>query len=106
MRISVAADERTGVADAIVEELRRRGHEVLVHGALRADEEKKDAPKTESVDFRKLKELMPAELSGLKRATNNGERTKVGDVSITLVGASVGPHIGPGAVGAAILYRA
>jgi ribose 5-phosphate isomerase B len=38
MRISVAADERTGVADAIVEELRRRGHEVVVHGALRAEE--------------------------------------------------------------------
>ena len=34
MRISVAADERTGVADAVVEELRRRGHEPLVHGAL------------------------------------------------------------------------
>jgi ribose 5-phosphate isomerase B len=34
MRISVAADERTGVADAVVEELRLRGHEPLVHGAL------------------------------------------------------------------------
>ena len=34
MRISVAADERTGVADAVVEELRRRGHESLLHGAL------------------------------------------------------------------------
>jgi ribose 5-phosphate isomerase B len=34
MRISVAADERTGVADAVVEELRRRGHEPLLHGAL------------------------------------------------------------------------
>ena len=34
MRIAVAADERTGVADAVVEELRRRGHEPLVHGAL------------------------------------------------------------------------
>ena len=30
----MAADERTGVADALVEELRRRGHEPLVHGAL------------------------------------------------------------------------
>src|SRR5687768_15297666 len=38
MRISVAADERTGVADAIVEELRRRGHEPVVHGALAEDE--------------------------------------------------------------------
>jgi ribose 5-phosphate isomerase B len=34
MRISVAADERTGVADAVVEELRRRGHEPVLHGAL------------------------------------------------------------------------
>jgi len=34
MRIAVAADERTGVADAVVDELRARGHEVLVHGAL------------------------------------------------------------------------
>ena len=28
------------------------------------------------------------------------------DVSVALVGASVGPHLGPGCVGAAILYRA
>jgi ribose 5-phosphate isomerase B len=34
VRISVAADERTGVADAVVDELRRRGHEPIVHGAL------------------------------------------------------------------------
>jgi ribose 5-phosphate isomerase B len=34
MRIAVAADERTGVADAVVAELRRRGHEPLLHGAL------------------------------------------------------------------------
>ena len=38
MRISVAADERTGVADAVAEELRRRGHQPLLHGALAADE--------------------------------------------------------------------
>src|SRR3954462_4609472 len=38
MRISVAADERTGVADAVVEELRQRGHEPIVHGALNDDE--------------------------------------------------------------------
>jgi ribose 5-phosphate isomerase B len=41
MRISVAADERTGVAEAVVEELRRRGHEPIVHGAL-ADGERDD----------------------------------------------------------------
>jgi ribose 5-phosphate isomerase B len=34
VKIAVAADERTGVADAVVEELRRRGHEPIVHGAL------------------------------------------------------------------------
>src|ERR1700738_897366 len=34
MQISVAADERTGVAERLVEELRRRGHAVTTHGAL------------------------------------------------------------------------
>src|SRR3954470_3460437 len=34
MKIAVAADERTGVADAVVEQLRARGHEPLPHGAL------------------------------------------------------------------------
>jgi ribose 5-phosphate isomerase B len=38
MRISVAADERTGVAEAVVEELRRRGHEPVLHGALNDSE--------------------------------------------------------------------
>jgi ribose 5-phosphate isomerase B len=38
MRIAVAADERVGIADAVVAELRKRGHDVLVHGALNDDE--------------------------------------------------------------------
>ncbi len=38
MRIAVSSDERTGVADALVDELRRRGHEPIVHGALADDE--------------------------------------------------------------------
>jgi ribose 5-phosphate isomerase B len=41
MRIAIAADERTGVADAVVEEVRRRGHEPLLHGAL-SDAERDD----------------------------------------------------------------
>ncbi|HKG16830.1 MAG TPA: RpiB/LacA/LacB family sugar-phosphate isomerase [Solirubrobacteraceae bacterium] len=41
MRIAVAADERTGVAEAVVDELRRRGHEPLLHGAL-SDRERDD----------------------------------------------------------------
>jgi ribose 5-phosphate isomerase B len=34
MRVAVAADERVGVAEPLVEQLRRRGHEPIVHGAL------------------------------------------------------------------------
>ena len=41
MRISVAADERTGVAEAVAEELRKRGHDAVLHGAL-SDEERDD----------------------------------------------------------------
>jgi ribose 5-phosphate isomerase B len=41
MKLSVAADERTGVAEAVVDALRSRGHEVLAHGAL-ADGERDD----------------------------------------------------------------
>jgi ribose 5-phosphate isomerase B len=41
MRIAVAADELTGVAEAVVEELRRRGHEPVAHGAL-SEEERDD----------------------------------------------------------------
>ena len=41
MRVAVAADERAGVAEAVLEELRKRGHEPLVHGAL-SDEERDD----------------------------------------------------------------
>jgi ribose 5-phosphate isomerase B len=35
MRIAVAADEVTGVAVALVKELERRGHETVLHGALK-----------------------------------------------------------------------
>ena len=41
MRIAIAADERTGVADTVVEEIRRRGHDPLLHGAL-TDAERDD----------------------------------------------------------------
>jgi ribose 5-phosphate isomerase B len=41
MRIAVSSDERTGVADAVAEELRRRGHEPLLYGAL-ADGDRPD----------------------------------------------------------------
>jgi ribose 5-phosphate isomerase B len=38
MRISVAADELTGIARVLVDELERRGHQTLAHGALAAGE--------------------------------------------------------------------
>jgi ribose 5-phosphate isomerase B len=41
MRVAVAADERTGIAEPLLEELRKRGHEPLPHGALN-DEERDD----------------------------------------------------------------
>jgi hypothetical protein len=50
-------------------------------GIVRADD--KDAPKTDAVDFRKLKELMPAELNGLKRSDISGEKNKAGNMSIS-----------------------
>src|SRR6516162_9667102 len=38
MRIAVAADELTGIAEALPQELRRRGHEPILHGAFVPDE--------------------------------------------------------------------
>jgi ribose 5-phosphate isomerase B len=38
MRIAVSADERTGVAEAVVDALEQRGHEPIAHGALNPDE--------------------------------------------------------------------
>jgi ribose 5-phosphate isomerase B len=38
MRIAVAADERTGIADGLIGELRTRGHDPVAHGALAEDE--------------------------------------------------------------------
>jgi ribose 5-phosphate isomerase B len=38
VRIAVAADELTGVAQALPEQLRRRGHDPILHGAFVQDE--------------------------------------------------------------------
>jgi ribose 5-phosphate isomerase B len=38
MRVSVSADERVGIADAVVGELRKRGHVPIPHGALNDSE--------------------------------------------------------------------
>ena len=38
MRIAVAADELTGVAQELADELRRRGHELIPHGAYSPEE--------------------------------------------------------------------
>src|ERR1700687_637701 len=49
MLISVAADEVTGVAGALIDALRGRGHETLGHGALGQDERSYWAWASESV---------------------------------------------------------
>ena len=41
MKIAVAADERVGVAESVIEQLRKRGHEPIPHGAL-TDSERDD----------------------------------------------------------------
>jgi len=41
MKVAVAADELVGVAGAVVQQLRERGHEPIRHGAL-ADDERDD----------------------------------------------------------------
>lgn len=38
MRVAVSTDERTGVADALLDELRERGHDVILHGAYEPDQ--------------------------------------------------------------------
>jgi ribose 5-phosphate isomerase B len=38
MRIAVSADELTGVADAVLDALRERGHELILHGVYAAGE--------------------------------------------------------------------
>jgi ribose 5-phosphate isomerase B len=38
MLIAISADERVGIADAVLEELRKRGHEPIAHGALSESE--------------------------------------------------------------------
>ena len=51
-----------------------------------------DAPaeKRESIDFRKIKELFPADVGGIKRIEASGERNKLGEISITTAKATYG----------------
>jgi ribose 5-phosphate isomerase B len=42
LRIAVAADELTGVAEAVLQQLRTRGHELLLHGAYAPEKERVD----------------------------------------------------------------
>jgi hypothetical protein len=39
------------------------------------------------VDFRKLKEVVPAELAGVKRSSNEGEKINIGELNISQVNA-------------------
>ncbi len=46
MRIAVGSDERTHLTDMVIEELRQRGHELLLFGPLAEDDPETDWPLT------------------------------------------------------------
>ena len=46
MKIAIGSDERTGLTDAVIEEVRRRGYVVLLMGALVEGEAETDWPLT------------------------------------------------------------
>jgi hypothetical protein len=54
-------------------------------GFVRADDKPAaaDAPKPQAIDFRKLKEVLPAELNGLKRTEASGEKNGFGGMSVS-----------------------
>src|SRR5688572_30582146 len=57
---------------------------VLVLGGGWAIGQDKAAPaKTEAVDFRKLKEWLPAEMNGIKRKEASGEKNKLGEMTVS-----------------------
>jgi hypothetical protein len=53
-------------------------------GFVRADDKPAgDAPKPQAIDFRKLKEVLPTELNGLKRTEASGEKNGFGGMSVS-----------------------
>jgi hypothetical protein len=44
--------------------------------------------KVQPIDFRKLKELMPAELAGIKRSNNEGQKTSLGEFQFSQASAT------------------
>jgi hypothetical protein len=46
------------------------------------------SPAAEPVDYKKLKELLPSELAGIKRSESNGQKIKTGDFHMTMATAS------------------
>jgi ribose 5-phosphate isomerase B len=46
MKIAIGSDERTHLTDAVIEETRRRGHEVVLIGALAEGDPETDWPQT------------------------------------------------------------
>src|SRR4051794_9522271 len=53
---------------------------------VRADDQKPAASqpaKVTPIDYKKLKELMPAELNGIKRSNNEGQKTAIGEFVMT-----------------------
>lgn len=58
---------------------------------------KEEAPKQESIDFRKLRDILPEKLGGLERTSREGSRNRVGELSISQAQASYGKDDGKNA---------
>jgi hypothetical protein len=58
---------------------------VVLAGLVRAADKPAagDASKPQAIDYRKLKEILPAELNGLKRTEASGERNAFGGMSVS-----------------------
>jgi ribose 5-phosphate isomerase RpiB len=48
MKIAIGSDERTNLTDRILEELKQRGHEVIVFGSLAENDLSKSARKNQT----------------------------------------------------------
>jgi hypothetical protein len=57
-------------------------------GVRAQDDKNKAAAKVEAIDFRKLKEWLPTELNGIKRKDANGERNKLGEMTVSQASAT------------------
>ncbi len=64
MRVSVAADERVGIAEQLIVSLRERGHEVVAHGALAGEDSGEGSGVDEREDWAWASEAAARDVAG------------------------------------------